>query len=263
MKTTKILVPILCIAVFAPFFSMAQAPTGAKDEEVQKMLKIGVPEDSEAKVGKSPENQKLPRVLLIGDSISGGYVGGVSSRLKGEATVQRGNSGGPSTAGLEKIDEILGTEPWDVIQFNWGLHDMTWQFRMKPEDRGIDQYAARLEKLVQRLEKTGAKLIWATTTPWCPEDYEYIRKRFNQGYDYAGEGELKWKEAALEVMRKHDVVINDLHALVTPKLGKYLNKPSDVHFNKEGSAVMAEQIAEVIRVQLDRDPASSAGTDKK
>lgn len=161
MKTYKSFVALLCILILTQLKSPAQEPPGLEDE-VQKMLRIGVPEEEQPEVRKATEGEKLPRVLLIGDSISGGYLGGVSSRLKDVAIVQRGNSLGHSLKGLEKIDEILGTDSWDVIHFNWGLHDMTFQFRMKPEDRGIEQYAARLEKIVERLEKTGAKLIWAT-----------------------------------------------------------------------------------------------------
>jgi len=263
MNPIKNFVSILCVAMFAPFLSLAQSPTGTKEEEVQKMLKIGVPEVTKKENRKVSDERKLPRVLLIGDSISGGYVGGVSSRLKGVATVVRGNNAGDSLGGLEQIEKILGTERWDVIQFNWGLHDMTWQFRMKPEDRGIEQYAARLKNLVVRLEKTGAKLIWATTTPWCPEGYEYIEKRFKQKYNYAGEEELKWKKAAMEVMSRHNVAINDLYALLHPKLIECLNKPTDIHFNGKGSAAMAEQISKVVGEHLKGDAASNQGVGKK
>ena len=30
------------------------------------------------------------------------------------------------TAGLTGIDEWLGDDPWDVIHFNWGLHDLKY-----------------------------------------------------------------------------------------------------------------------------------------
>lgn len=252
MKTPRSFVVLLSVLLLPTLVSLAEEPIGSDNQEVQKMLKIGVPEEEgKQDDGKTADGEKLPRVLLIGDSISGGYVGGVSTRLKGVAHVERGTSGGHSLNGLETLDKILGTEPWDVIHFNWGLHDMTWQFRLQPEDRGIEQYAARLEKIVERLEKTGADLIWATTTPWCPEPYEYIQKRFKQTYDYAGEEELKWKEAALDVMRRHKVPVNDLHAMLHPKLGEYLNTPTDVHFNKEGSAAMADQIAQAVRQHLE------------
>ena len=66
----------------------------------------------------------LPRVLLIGDSISIGYTLPVRELLKGKANVHRipGN-GGPTTNGLKNLDEWLAGK-WDVIHFNFGLHDL-------------------------------------------------------------------------------------------------------------------------------------------
>ena len=70
--------------------------------------------------------------------------------------------------GLENIDEWLAVDQWDLIHFNWGLHDMyLWNY--KEDERSPAAYEKRLDILVTRLKKTGAKLIWATTTPSCPE----------------------------------------------------------------------------------------------
>jgi len=200
----------------------------------------------------------LPRVLLLGDSISGGYAGPVTGMLKGKAHVQRASNGGTTIAGLDQIEKILGEAEWDVIHFNWGLHDMTWQFRMKPEDRGIAKYEDRLERLVVRLKKTHAKLIWGSTTPWCPEVYQYIVDRFKRELRLAGAEEGKWRDAALRVMKKHDVQVNDLYDLMLPDLKKYLNRPDDIHFNAEGSRRLGKQIADVVLHEL-QTPAATAG----
>ena len=234
-------------------------------ENADDMLKIGVPEQTQSTKGKRNGESKLPRVLLLGDSISGGYAGQVN--LNGKALTVRCGNGGPTTVGVKYLDEVLqqlGDEPWDLIHFNWGLHDMTFQTRMAPEERGIDQYAARLEQLVVRLKKTGAKLIWATTTPWCPEPYEYAATRLKVKLQYSAEEEKQWKDAALNVMKKHDIPVNDLHALLLPNLNDYLNKPDDIHFNRKGDVAMGRKIADVIGecLQLDlgegtpADPAS-------
>ncbi len=223
-------------------------------QEVDDMLNIRDSPEGTAREDRGSSGG-LPRVLLIGDSISGDYVGPVQKILKGKAVVIRGENGGPSTAGQEALDKLLADGPWDIIHFNWGLHDMTWQFRMPAADRGIDRYAARLEQLVQRLEKTGAKLIWATTTPWCPETYDYVKQRFNRELRFTAEDERQWREAALAVMKRHDVEVNDLHALLLPNLRDYLRRPDDIHFNAKGSETMARQIATLIEECL--QPASS------
>src|SRR2546423_11384575 len=67
----------------------------------------------------------LARVLLIGDSISIGYTATVRKELAGKANVHRIPENGADTAnGLKKIDDWLGDGRWDVIHFNWGLHDL-------------------------------------------------------------------------------------------------------------------------------------------
>ncbi|MFP6883617.1 MAG: hypothetical protein VCA40_04240, partial [Roseibacillus sp.] len=64
----------------------------------------------------------LPRILLIGDSITFGYTLFVREALKGVANVHRiPTNGGPTSKGLEHIEAWLGTSKWDIIHFNWGL----------------------------------------------------------------------------------------------------------------------------------------------
>src|SRR5205085_7354883 len=67
----------------------------------------------------------LPRVMLIGDSISMGYTVPVRELLAGKANVHRVPGNAFSTReGLADLSRWLGSEKWDVIHFNWGLHDL-------------------------------------------------------------------------------------------------------------------------------------------
>ena len=80
----------------------------------------------------SNKPNKLPRVLLIGDSISIGYLPYVQETMKGKAWVDRIplKSNGDAenckgtTNGLQNIDRWLGDTKWDLIHFNFGLHDI-------------------------------------------------------------------------------------------------------------------------------------------
>ena len=70
--------------------------------------------------GPVSDQYGLPRVLLIGDSISIGYTVTVRKELAGLANVHRIPENGADTAnGLKKIDAWLGDSRWDVIHFNW------------------------------------------------------------------------------------------------------------------------------------------------
>lgn len=103
------------------------------------------------------DDPKLPRVLLIGDSVSRGYTLAVRAALAGKANVHRAPENcGPTANGLKKLDVWLGTGKWDLIHFNFGIHDRA----TPPAD-----YEARLEQLTQRLLRTGAQLVWASSTP--------------------------------------------------------------------------------------------------
>lgn len=192
--------------------------------------------------GKAPDkrptadNPDLARVLLIGDSISMGYTKPTRRLLAGKAEVHRvpGNAGhtGMGLAGLPKwLDEKHGK--WDVIHFNWGLWDLCYRSTQSQVQGRRDkvhgklthtpeQYAANLEQIVTRLEQTGAKLIFATTTP-VPEG-EAGRK--------VGD-DVKYNAAALDVMKKHGVRINDLHAVMAPHMKKYQVGTGNVHFKPD------------------------------
>ncbi len=186
----------------------------------------------------------LPRVLLIGDSISIGYTLGVREALKGKANVHRPPTNcGPTTKGLEEIDQWLGDKKWDVIHFNWGLHDLKYlgpkgQNLQDPKDPKNHQqvppedYEKNLRKLVERLQKTGAKLIWRNTTP-VPEG--------SKGR-VAGDA-AKYNEIAAKVMKENDIPTHDVFLLVKPKMAELMLPKGNVHFTKQGSQAIADDVA--------------------
>jgi hypothetical protein len=191
----------------------------------------------------------LPRVLLIGDSISIGYTLPTRELLAGKANVHRiPANGGPTTNGLAQIDRWLGDGKWDVIHFNWGLHDLKFidgQGRLTDPASGsiqvpLEEYERNLRQLVERLERTGAKLIWCSTTP------------VPQGAVGRVPGdELKYNAVAAKVMAEEQVAVDDLYAFAKPQLDT-IGKPADVHYTPEGSRVLATQVARSIEAALAR-----------
>lgn len=178
----------------------------------------------------------LPRVLLIGDSISIGYTVTVRKELAGKANVHRIPENGADTAnGLKKIDEWLGDSHWDVIHFNWGLHDL----KVTPDGGRqvpIEVYEKNLEALVARLKKTGAKLIWAGTTP-VPEGKQNPPR---EAADAA-----RYNAAAKRVMDANGIAIDDLNAAALPRLSE-IQLPGNVHFNSAGWELLGHQVANAI-----------------
>ena len=190
------------------------------------------------------DDPALPRVLLIGDSISIGYTLPTRALLAGEANVHRVPTNcGNTTNCLRNIDTWLGGGRWDVIHFNFGIHDVKCPKRDGVNQTKLDQYEANLHKIIARLKKTGATLIWCSTTQ-SPEAVCGAPAR-----DF-----VTYNTAAREIMEKGAVRINDLYAFSLPRLAE-IQIPANSHFHEEGSKVLAGQVAAAIRQALAERPA--------
>lgn len=192
----------------------------------------------------------LPRVLLIGDSISIGYTLPVRALMKGKANVHRPRANcGPTTTGLKSIDQWLGDQKWDVIHFNWGLHDLKYMGAndgnlADPKAPGSHQqvppaeYEKNLRTLVERLKKTGAKLIWCSTTP-VPE---------GSAGRVPGDA-AKYNAIAAKVMDDNQIPTDDLYTFAKERL-KEIQRPANVHFSPEGSDALAQRVVDSISKAL-------------
>lgn len=184
----------------------------------------------------------LPRVLLIGDSISIGYTLPVRELLKGKANVHRiPVNGGPTIRGLEQIEQWIGTGKWTLIHFNWGLHDLRTDAEGKHQVP-LEDYQRNLRQLVERLNKTGARLMWASTTP--VPDAKLNPPRRNSDV-------VAYNMAARRIMEEKGIPTDDLYGFALPKLAS-IQRPANVHFTEEGSRVLAERVAEAILAELQR-----------
>jgi lysophospholipase L1-like esterase len=121
-------------------------------------------------------------------------------------------------------------QAWDVIHFNFGIHDRN----TPPAD-----YEKRLEQIIERLKKTGAKLIWASTTP-IPTDGE--KKQ-------TAESIVERNAIAARLMQKHGIATDDLFTFITPHLATAQN-PNDVHFTGPGYQMLGQQVAASISSAL-------------
>ncbi len=186
------------------------------------------------------------KVLIIGDSISIGYTPHVAEALAGQTEVAHNpGNGGDSANVLAHLEEWLGPGPFAVVHFNCGLHDVK-----VPRDRAdrqvpIEQYRRNLEQIVARLAGTGARLIWASSTPVI-EAWHTARKEF----DRHNRDIQAYNAVAEDIMRPAGVAINDLHALAASAGPEELLTPDGVHFTEAGYRLLGEAVAESIRRAL-------------
>ena len=216
---------------------IALAATEAADAKKAATAQPRKPDPAFAPV---TDNPRLPRVLLIGDSISIGYTLPVRDLLKDKANLHRiPVNGGPTLTGLTQLSKWLGAGKWDVIHFNWGLHDLKFMDTGK-QQVPLEDYEKNLRELVKQLKATGARLIWCSTTPVPDAEMKPPRKNPDV---------IAYNAVAKKVMTENGIAMNDLYAFALPQLSA-IQRPANVHFTDEGSRVLAKQVAATIEAAL-------------
>lgn len=170
--------------------------------------------------GSSFAEDALPRVLVIGDMIYREPVQGAAKDLKGRAEIVHASlpAGRVLHTGLspEELEGLLGDGKWDLIHFNFGLGDLLYRapgmnsVRALPMQAGgvratsPEDYEANLRAILLRLNETGAKLVWASTTP--------IRASSTNLFEVGSE--IEYNTIAARVMAENKIPINDMHTYV-------------------------------------------------
>jgi len=197
---------------------------------------------------------RTAQILVVGDSIVSGYYSALCGFFEGEAMVSRDGTtyNDPDPPWKSIVDRYIasgGSNGWDVIQFNWGLHAVKYvdedNKSCLPGDPGahiqftVEEYARQMELWVKELKRTGAKLVFATTTP-IPEGASASIRHLDLN---------PYNDAAKAIMATNGIAVNDLYAFAFPRLTE-LQKPDNVHFTAYGSSELARQTHAVISPML-------------
>lgn len=202
-------------------------------------------------------DDRVRNVLIIGDSISIGYTPYVQTMLAYLAEVKRPtldngeaeNCEGTAN-GLKNVHRWLGNTSWDLIHFNFGLHDLkhvdttTGEGSQNPNDplqADLKQYKKNLSEIVEILKETGADLIFATTTPYPDRTEGPLRD--------PGMPE-KYNRVAVKIMNKNNIAINDLYTFAQPRLNE-IQLPNNVHFKDTGYRQLADKVIDRISEALE------------
>lgn len=197
-----------------------------------------------------PPSTTLPNVLVIGDSVSIGYVGGVAQDLADVAKVQHGpwdvsdGGAGDTAQGVACLDRYLVTQrqqsvKWDLITFNFGLHDLANSTRCE----GL--YHDQLANITKRLVSLDTKLLYIATTPFMP-----LRTQGNTVVE-------DMNAIAAKLVAQYKIPVLDLYTTVTDVCGKVYadckicrKHPCSYHYNADGMKLQADTIASSIRKAL-------------
>lgn len=195
------------------------------------------------------ENPRLPRVLIIGDSISGHYLDSVRDGLHDRANVigeaSMGKEGTWASMGprfyrsdwASKDDNLKNflkeRGPFDIVHFNNGIHNFA---RAKPGDE--KPYAEQLRKVVATIRESGSICLFANSTGTIgdnkiPNSPNYLTncKAFNA--------------AAEAVMRELNVPVTDMYGALQPRIEELISADL-IHPKTEANPIMAKVIIERI-----------------
>ena len=209
----------------------------------------------------------LPRILVVGDSISMGYRGFITEHFKGRAYVDYWVGGGwfeydvkkDDFPALRTWDGVLSNGPYDVVSWNaMTLH----MWNGAPGRCSEANYPANMTKVVEHLQKTApnTKFIWIRCTPWRttpdtgrptvdPSKNDFI-VRLNKATD--------------EIMAKHGIPEIDLYGLCEKKFDTVPTGSKDsVHWSRDVSREMAELIIKAIEERLPKKHMGNIGGQAK
>ena len=204
-------------------------------------------EQSERSQSELKSSERMPRVLLLGDSIRMSYQPHVARLLEGKAEVV-----GPADncqyclytlSSLGRWIEYLGKP--DIVHWNNGLHDSGHNPGRCPIQIPVDMYRANLEFILDQLIEFTPKVIWASMTPTHPD-----RPFCDTGWSWRNEEIDKYNAVARELMESRGVPINDLHALIWANPSE-LTSEDQLHLSETGQQVCAQAVADSISALLE------------
>ena len=189
---------------------------------------------------------KVKNVLIIGDSISIGYTPFVEKALAPGIVVSHNpGNGGSTIRGVDSLEVWLNHREWDMIVFNFGLHDLVYKDEQKKYDVvngkisvSLEDYRKNLEIIVAKLKETTAKLLFVTTTV-VPENSAGRKV----------EDPAKYNEVAVSVMKKNGIQVVDLYS-ASLSIHPQNSKPGNVHYTDKGYELLAEELVKSIKSLL-------------
>ena len=200
----------------------------------------------------------MKRVLLLGDSIRMGYDEYVKEILAGEFEVEYDDADNGRFAAytLWQANQFFKNRGrFDVVHWNNGYWDMNIEAPMTEPMHPLDEYVRFLGRILSEIRKNGAVPVFATTTPILPAEAEAeVTVEGCARFCYDNAWVLKYNAAAVSLMKKEGVAVNDLYSLCISD-PHYYKCPDLLHLTEEGYRRCAEQTAQAIRAAARSSPA--------
>lgn len=204
--------------------------------------------------------------LMIGDSISLGYLPGVVTALAASAIVtthSAGNAGNANNVAHELpcyLRAVVARPP-AVITWNAGIHDLA----LGQEWLSLDAYTEMVTNVSVVLAATTATIIFVTTTPVPTNSSDASQPSCPEGI--LDEGVRQYNAAAAAIAVAHGATVLDLHGAVTAACGGVgytscaLQKENNPHFLDAGWELLSKVVAAAVRNATRESPTPTPNTD--
>lgn len=201
----------------------------------------------------------MQNVLLLGDSIRLFYQDKVKEKLGDGYMVQSpAENCRFSYFVLNSLRLWLpGFETPDIIHWNAGLWDTAILY---PEDGCFiskNEYVANMKKILRELKKTGAKIIFATTTAVSDSKKELPGPMPPR---HLNEDIIEYNKAVLEAFKDEDIDINDLHSVMYAHREELLLDDM-IHPNEKGVEILSDEVVKCIRKYVNFKNSQSISVD--
>jgi hypothetical protein len=184
------------------------------------------------------EHPEWPKVLIYGDSISGGYSGPfIAEMLKQQVYVFHCVHFVGGDVPEQALTEMAGRYKFNAVVFNNGLHSLGWTPDKVPDALVLE----RMQKLTQCFKKgvPQAKTFYLMTTP-----HTAVRPAPNQPVNSFGDKNdvvLRLNTLSAQVMKQEGIEVIDAYALLAAHLD--LASGDNFHWQSPAYQLLSQEIA--------------------
>ena len=130
----------------------------------------------------------------------------------------------------------------DIIHFNVGLWDTAILYSEDGCFTKLDEYLENMERILRELKKTGAKIIFATSTP-VSDKKAFLRGPMPPAH--CNDDIKRYNQAVVEMFKNENIVINDMFEEMSDVKDDYLSEDM-IHPNENGVVFLGNLVAKKI-----------------
>ncbi len=183
------------------------------------------------------DKNDLPRVLLVGDSITNSYYEMVKEILQGQYYVDyiAVSYAIDSPFFSKVIKGFVEDSTYALIHFNNGLHGA----HITQKD-----YASGIEKLLSEIKNEEVQIILASTTIVNEQGNQKISERWDKIVN-------ERNETIWALAKKYNYPVDDLW-LMSKQMDRAYRSEDGIHYLPEGAKLLAQKVAESIRMAFNQ-----------